>query len=122
MSMELIKNEGAGVIIYLDQEGRGIGLVNKIKAYELQDRGLDTVEANHQLGFKEDLRNYEAAAKILEKLGIRKVRIITNNLKKIEGLKVGGIEIVERVPLLVKPNKYNEKYLNTKKEKMGHLL
>lgn len=121
-ALKMIKKEGSGIIIYLDQEGRGIGLVNKIRAYGLQERGLDTVEANHQLGFEGDSRNYEAAAEILKKFGIRRIKLITNNPKKIEGLKINGVEIVERVPLVIKPNKYNEKYLKTKKEKMGHLL
>lgn len=121
-SMEMITKEGAGILVYLDQEGRGIGLANKIKAYELQDKGLDTVEANHQLGFDGDLRTYGAAASMLKHMGIRKIRLITNNPAKIEGLRLGGVEVVERVPLLVKSNRYNEKYMRTKKEKMGHIL
>ncbi|VVB97983.1 Riboflavin biosynthesis protein RibBA [uncultured archaeon] len=121
-SMEMITRNGSGIIIYLDQEGRGIGLVNKIKAYELQDKGYDTLEANHQLGFEGDARKYDAAAKILKKMGIRRIRLITNNPKKVEGMKMNGIEIIERVPLVIKPNEYNERYLKTKKEKMGHLI
>jgi GTP cyclohydrolase II len=120
-SMEMVRKEG-GLIIYLDQEGRGIGLVNKIRAYELQDKGLDTVEANHQLGFESDARTYEIASRILKKMGIRRIRLITNNPKKVEELKRGGIEIVERIPLIIPSNRHNEKYLRTKKEKMGHLL
>lgn len=121
-SVEMIKTEGAGVIIYLDQEGRGIGLVNKIRAYELQDRGLDTVEANHQLGFESDGRTYGIASRMLKKLGVKKIRLITNNPKKIEGIAKDGVEVVERIPLIIRPNRHNEKYLKTKKEKMGHLL
>ena len=121
-SLKMIIKEGAGVLVYLDQEGRGIGLLNKIKAYELQDKGLDTVEANHQLGFKGDERSYAIAAAILKKLEISKVRLITNNPDKVEGLRLGGLEIVERVPLIVESNRHNEKYLKTKKEKMGHLI
>ncbi len=110
-SIEMMGKEGAGIIIYLDQEGRGIGLVNKIKAYELQDKGLDTVEANHQLGFESDGRTYDAASKILKGLGIGKIRLITNNPKKMDGVKMNGVEIAERVPLVIKPNSYNECYL-----------
>lgn len=121
-SMEMIRKEGAGVIIYLNQEGRGIGLANKIRAYELQDTGLDTVEANHQLGFEEDARTYDTASKMLKELGVKKIRLITNNPKKMEGLAKDGVEIVERVPLIIVPNRHNEKYLRTKKEKMGHLI
>ena len=120
-SMEIIKNEGSGVILYLRQEGRGIGLLNKLKAYYLQDQGFDTVEANHQLGFKADERNYEIAACILHDLGIKKIRLLTNNPDKIKGLN-NSIEVIERVPLTIKPTKFNKKYLQVKKEKMGHLL
>jgi len=115
-----IAKEGCGILIYLDQEGRGIGLSNKIKAYALQDKGLDTVEANVHLGFEEDERHYESAAKILKHFRIKKINLLTNNPKKIEGLEKNGITIVKRVPLVVKPTDYNNEYLKTKKEKMGH--
>ncbi|MBU0586526.1 GTP cyclohydrolase II [Candidatus Micrarchaeota archaeon] len=121
-AIEMIKKKGNGIILYLDQEGRGIGLSNKIKAYELQDKGADTVEANHQLGFETDLRSYETAAEILKQLEVSRIKLITNNPKKIEGLKINDLEIVERVPLLIPSNSHNEKYLKTKKEKMGHLI
>ncbi len=122
MALEAINESGCGVLIYLQQEGRGIGLGNKIKAYALQDKGVDTVEANHQLGFAADLRTYDVAAEILLDLGIKRIRLMTNNPDKIIDLAGYGIEIVERVPLQVKPNKYNRKYLLTKKIKLGHLL
>ncbi len=121
-SIEIIKKEGAGIILYLDQEGRGIGLANKIRAYKLQDSGLDTIEANHQLGFECDARTYTIASKMLKKLGVRKIKLITNNPKKMEGLVKNGIKITKRIPLIIKPNRYNKKYLKTKKEKMGHFL
>ncbi len=110
-----------GVLIYLDQEGRGIGLVNKIKAYALQELGKDTVEANIALGFAPDLRDYSVAAEILEFLKIKEIRLITNNPKKLNGLEGNLVKIVERIPLKIKPNKFNKKYLETKKKKMGHL-
>lgn len=121
-AMAQIEKEGRGIILYMRQEGRGIGLANKIKAYALQDKGLDTVEANNMLGFKADLRDYGLGAQILVDLGVSKLRILTNNPKKIIGLEGYGLEIVERIPLELLPSPYNEKYLQTKKEKLGHLL
>jgi len=122
-AMELIEEEKCGVILYMRQEGRGIGLLNKIKAYSLQDNmGLDTVEANIELGFGEDLRDYGIGAQILKDLGLSKIRLLTNNPKKIIGLEGFGMEIVERIPLVIKSNKENKKYLMTKKKKMGHIL
>jgi len=122
MAMKMVAAEGKGVILYIPHEGRGIGLVNKIKAYALQDRGLDTVEANLELGFKPDLREYGLGAQVLYDLGLRKIRLVTNNPSKYVGLQGYGLEIVERVPIKVRPTKYNERYLQAKKEKLGHVL
>ena len=119
-AMRLIGRAKSGVILYMRQEGRGIGLANKMRAYELQDKGLDTVEANKALGFKADLRDYGIGAQILADLGLKKIRLLTNNPKKIVGLEGYGLEVAERVPLVVRPNKANKKYLRTKREKMGH--
>ncbi len=121
-AMEQIEKEGAGVLLYIRQEGRGIGLVNKLKAYALQDQGLDTVEANEKLGFKPDMRDYGMGAQILVDLGVRKMRLLTNNPKKMVGLDGYGLSIVEQVPIEIKPNEYNKDYLECKKLKMGHLL
>lgn len=121
-AMELIEKEGRGAIVYLNQEGRGIGLMDKIKAYKLQEEGLDTVDANLHLGHKADERNYGVGASILHALGIRKMRLMSNNPMKRIGLEGFGIETVENVPLEVKPNKYNRFYMHTKKERMGHEL
>jgi 3,4-dihydroxy 2-butanone 4-phosphate synthase/GTP cyclohydrolase II len=121
-AMELIKKEGKGVVLYMRQEGRGIGLVNKLKSYELQDKGLDTVEANIKLGFKPDLRDYGIGAQILVDLGVRKMRLMTNNPKKIVGLEGYGLKVVERVPVETKPHDKNIIYLKTKKKKLGHML
>ena len=121
-AMKMIENAGAGVVVYLRQEGRGIGLVNKLKAYALQDMGLDTVEANERLGFPADLRNYGVGAQILHDLGLKKIRLITNNPRKIAGLNGYGIEVVDRVPLLIEATDYNCAYLATKAQKLGHIM
>ena len=121
-AMEMIEKEGLGVLLYIRQEGRGIGLVNKIKAYALQDQGFDTIEANEKLGFKPDLRNYGIGAQILVDLGAKKMRLITNNPKKMVGLEGYGLSVVEQIATDVKPNEYNRCYLECKKLKMGHLL
>jgi 3,4-dihydroxy 2-butanone 4-phosphate synthase/GTP cyclohydrolase II len=114
--------EGLGVIVYMQQEGRGIGLLNKMKAYHLQDEGLDTVEANQRLGLAPDLRDYGIGAQILKDLGLRRVRLLTNNLTKVVGLRGFGLEITERVPIEVEPNGHNERYLKTKREKLNHVF
>lgn len=121
-SMQMIEKEGKGVIVYLNQEGRGIGLLNKLKAYKLQEQGLDTVEANVELGFKVDERDYGVGAQILRDLGVRKIRLMTNNPKKRAGLIGYGLEIVENVPITVPSNPHNENYLNVKRDKMGHSI
>jgi len=121
-ALDLIEQNGSGALVYMRQEGRGIGLENKIKAYKLQDEGLDTVEANEQLGFKPDLRDYGIGAQILLDLGIKKIKLLTNNPKKVIGLKGYGLEIVERIPIEIPPNEKNAKYLKTKRDKLGHLI
>src|SRR5690348_6028958 len=121
-AMRMIAAEGRGVVVYLDQEGRGIGLLNKLKAYELQDAGHDTVEANRELGFKPDLRNYGIGAQILLDLGLSAIRVLTNNPMKLVGLEGYGLEIVERVPIVMTPSDENRSYLDVKRDKLGHLL
>ena len=121
-AMRMIEEAGRGLVLYMRQEGRGIGLANKMDAYALQEQGLDTVEANKKLGFAEDLRDYGVGAQILADLGLRKIRLMTNNPRKVVGLQGYGLEIVERVPLVIPPSRFNQRYLDTKKNKMGHLL
>ena len=121
-SLKQIANSGRGVVFYLQQEGRGIGLSNKIKAYSLQDKGLDTVEANHQLGFKEDERTYETVSDMVKFLAIKSIDLMTNNPKKIKALKDMGVKVNQRIPISSDTNKYNEKYISTKINKLGHLI
>jgi 3,4-dihydroxy 2-butanone 4-phosphate synthase/GTP cyclohydrolase II len=120
--MKRIAAAGQGVIVYMRQEGRGIGLASKIKAYKLQENGLDTVEANLKLGYAMDLREYGLGAQILSDLGLKTISLLTNNPKKIVGLEGYGLKVVEQLPIQIAPNPHNEKYLRTKREKMGHLL
>lgn len=121
-ALKMVEKAGAGVVLYMRQEGRGIGLLNKLKAYKLQDGGLDTVEANEKLGFRPDLRDYGIGAQILRDLGVGKMRLLTNNPKKVVGLHAFGLDIVERVSLEMDPNEINERYLRTKRDKLGHLI
>jgi GTP cyclohydrolase II len=121
-SLHYVQEQECGVVIYLRQEGRGIGLLNKLRAYDLQDQGLDTVEANQQLGLPTDARTYEAAAAIIRLLGIRSVALMTNNPDKISGLSEAEIPISRRIPLVIRSNTYNQDYLQTKRERLGHLL
>jgi 3,4-dihydroxy 2-butanone 4-phosphate synthase/GTP cyclohydrolase II len=121
-AMQMIATEGRGVLLYMRQEGRGIGLHNKIRAYALQDKGMDTVEANISLGFPADMRDYGIGVQILADLGLHKVRLLSNNPKKVLGLKSYGLEVTETVPIICEPNRYNLHYLETKENKMGHTL
>jgi 3,4-dihydroxy 2-butanone 4-phosphate synthase / GTP cyclohydrolase II len=121
-ALRIVAGSKKGVLLYLGQEGRGIGLGNKMKAYELQDKGLDTVEANEYLGFKPDLRDYGIGAQILADMGLKRIKLLTNNPQKIVGLDGYGIKIVKRIPLEIKPTKVNKKYLEVKRRKLGHVL
>jgi len=121
-ALAMIEREGRGVLLYLSQEGRGIGLLNKLRAYRLQEDGLDTVEANERLGLPADLRDYGIGAQILADLGVRRIDLLTNNPRKVVGLEAYGLHIESRVPVQVKPNPHNRRYLSTKRDKLGHLL
>jgi 3,4-dihydroxy 2-butanone 4-phosphate synthase / GTP cyclohydrolase II len=121
-TMERVASEGEGFIVYMQQEGRGIGLLNKMKAYHLQDEGLDTVEPNQKLGLVPDLRDYGIGAQILKELGLKRIRLLTNNLTKVVGLRGFGFEIIERVPIEVEPSGHNERYLKTKREQLNHIF
>jgi GTP cyclohydrolase II len=122
MALQMISDSGSGILIYEEQEGRGIGLMAKLQAYQLQDEGLDTVQANEKLGFKADCRDYNMPVEILRALNVKSVRLLSNNPEKVAALEKGGIEVAERVPCEVEPTPYAEKYLETKREKMGHLF
>jgi GTP cyclohydrolase II len=122
LSLSMIAEEGAGILLYELQEGRGIGLMAKLQAYELQDAGLDTVEANERLGFKNDYRDFALPARILKALGVERVRLLSNNPEKVDALERAGVQVVERVPCEVTPSQHAEEYLKTKKEKLGHLF
>jgi 3,4-dihydroxy 2-butanone 4-phosphate synthase/GTP cyclohydrolase II len=121
-ALKQINDNGSGVLLYMRQEGRGIGLINKLKAYKLQEQGLDTVDANIKLGFKPDLRDYGIGAQILKDLGVRQIKLMTNNPRKIKGLEGYGLEVVDRIPIQMEENEDNTNYLHTKKDKLGHLL
>lgn len=121
-AIQAIGENGTGILVYQMQEGRGIGLLNKLKAYALQDEGLDTIDANHKLGFRSDEREYAFCAEIFRYFGVKGVRMLTNNPRKIEGMEREGIQVVERVPLIIEPSEHNNRYLRTKKERMGHLI
>ena len=124
MALDMISKEGCGVLVYLPQEGRGIGLAEKIRAYALQEQGMDTVEANHALGFKADMRDYGVGLQILKDLGLSQLRLLTNNPKKLEAFNLRGydVTVVDQVPIITTVNEHNERYLETKREKMGHQL
>jgi len=122
VAMQLIEREGRGVIVYQQQEGRGIGIINKIRAYALQDDGMDTVEANIALGFEADLRHYHGCVAIIKQLGLRRVKVMSNNPRKIAALRLEGVEVVERIPIEIGPHERSRSYLRTKKEKLGHML
>ena len=122
LAMQRVQEAGRGIVLYISQEGRGIGLANKLKAYALQDTGMDTVEANVHLGFRPDEREFGTGAQILHDLGVRRLRVLTNNPKKLSGLQGYGLEVTSQVPLVVTPNQHNQRYLQTKRDKLGHLL
>jgi GTP cyclohydrolase II len=122
MALQMIAQSGSGVLIYEQQEGRGIGLMPKLQAYELQDRGLDTVQANEQLGFKADHREFQLPGEILKSLGLKQIRLLSNNPQKVAAVEAAGIQVIERVPCEVEPHAASERYLNTKREKLGHLF